>query len=122
MFSTMPPALPQVKAGKLKAIAVTSARRSLTTPELPTIAESGLPGFEAITWYGMAAPAGTPPVIVRKLNTAVVKLLHLPDVRERLLATGTEASGTTPEEFAAYIKSEIVKWAKVVRESGARAE
>jgi len=122
MFSTMPPALPQVKAGKLKAIAVTSARRSLTTPELPTIAESGLPGFEAITWYGMAAPAGTPPVIVRKLNTEVVKLLHLPDVRERLLATGTEASGTTPEEFAAYIKSEIVKWAKVVRESGARAE
>jgi len=122
MFSTMPPALPQVKAGKLKAIAVTSAKRSVTTPELPTISEAGLPGFEAITWYGMAAPAGTPPAIVKKLNAEVVKLLHLPDVKERLLATGTEASGTTPEEFAAYIKSETLKWAKVVKASGARAD
>ncbi len=122
MFSTMPPALPHAKAGKLRAIAVTSAKRSLTTPELPTIAEGGLPGFEAITWYGMAAPAGTPPAIVRKLNAEVVKLLHLPDVRDRLLATGTEAAGTSPAEFAAYIKSEIVKWAKVIKESGARAE
>jgi tripartite-type tricarboxylate transporter receptor subunit TctC len=122
MFSTMPPALPHAKAGKLRAIAVTSAKRSLTTPELPTIAEGGLPGFEAITWYGMAAPAGTPPAIVGRLNAEVVKLLHLPDVRERLLATGTEAAGTSPAEFAAYIKSEIVKWAKVIKESGARAE
>jgi hypothetical protein len=122
MFSTMPPALPQVKAGKLKAIAVTSAKRSVTTPELPTISEAGLPGFEAITWYGMAAPAGTSPAIIKKLNNEVVKLLHLPDVRERLLATGTEAAGTTPEEFATYIKSEIVKWAKVVKASGARAD
>ena len=122
MFSTMPPSLPQVKAGKLKAIAVTSAKRSVTTPELPTIAEAGLPGFEAITWYGMAAPAGTPPAIVKKLNAEVVKLLHLPDVKERLLATGTEASGTTPEEFATYIKSETVKWAKVIKASGARAD
>ncbi len=122
MFSTMPPALPQVKAGKLKAIAVTSAKRSLTMPELPTIAEAALPGFEAITWYGMAAPAGTPKAIVTRLNSEVVKLLHMPEVKERLLATGTEASGTTPEEFATYIKSEIVKWAKVIKESGARAE
>jgi tripartite-type tricarboxylate transporter receptor subunit TctC len=122
MFSTMPPALPQVKAGKLKAIAVTSAKRSVTTPELPTIAEAALPGFEAITWYGMAAPAGTPPAIVKKLNGEVVRLLNLPDVKERLLATGTEAAGTTPEAFATYIKSEIVKWEKVIRESGARAE
>ncbi len=122
MFSTMPPALPQVKAGKLKALAVTSAKRSLTTPELPTIAEAALPGFEAITWYGMAAPAGTPAAIVKKLNAEVVKLLHLPEVKERLLATGTEASGTSPEEFAAYIKSEIVKWAKVVKASGARVD
>ena len=122
MFSTMPPSLPQVRAGKLRAIAVTSAKRSVTTPELPTISEAGLPGFEAITWYGMAAPAGTPPAIVKKLNSEVVKLLRLPEVKERLLATGTEASGTTPEEFATYIKSEIVKWAKVIKESGARAD
>jgi tripartite-type tricarboxylate transporter receptor subunit TctC len=122
MFSTMPPALPQVKAGKLKAIAVTSAKRSLTTPELPTIAEAGLPGFEAITWYGMAAPAGTPKPIVTRLNAEVIKLLHMPEVRDRLLATGTEVSGTSPEAFAAYIKSETVKWAKVVKESGARAD
>jgi len=122
MFSTMPPSLPQVRAGKLRAIAVTSAKRSVTTPELPTISEAGLPGFEAITWYGMAAPAGTPPAIIKKLNGEVVKLLRLPEVKERLLATGTEASGTTPEEFATYIKSEIVKWAKVIKESGARAD
>ena len=122
MFSTMPPALPQVKAGKLKALAVTSAQRSHATPELPTIAEAGLPGFEATTWYGMAAPAGTPKAIIAKLNAEVIKLLHMPEVKERLLSGGTEASGTSPEEFAAFIKTETVKWAKVVRESGARAE
>ena len=122
MFSTMPPALPQVKAGKLKAIAVTSAKRSLTTPELPTIAEAGLPGFEATTWYGMAAPAGTPKAIIARLNAEVIKVLHMPDVHERLLAQGTEASGTTPEAFAAFIKVETEKWAKVVKASGARAE
>ena len=122
MFSTMPPALPHVKAGKLKAIAVTSAKRSLTTPELPTIAEAGLPGFEAITWYGMAAPAGTPKPIIARLNTEVVRLLQVPEVKERLLATGTEVAGTSPEQFAAYIKSETVKWAKVVKESGARVD
>lgn len=122
MFSTMPPSLPQVRAGKLKAIAVTSAKRSLTTPELPTIAEGGLPGFEATTWYGLAAPAGTPKAIIARLNTEVLKVLHMPDVHERLLAQGTEASGTTPEAFAAFIRVETEKWAKVVKASGARAE
>jgi len=122
MFSTMPPALPHVRAGKLKALAVTSAQRSHTTPELPTIAESGLPGFEAITWYGMATPAGTPKPIVARLNSEVLKLLRLPDVRERMLSQGTEPAGTTPEQFAAYIRAETAKWAKVIKESGARAE
>ena len=122
MFSTMPPALPQVKAGKLRALAVTSAKRSLTLPELPTIAEAALPGFEATTWYGMAAPAGTPKPIVAKLNADVLKVLHMADVRERLLAQGTEPAGTTPEQFADYIRSETTKWAKVIKASGAKVD
>jgi len=121
-FLNVASSAPMVRAGKLKAIAVTSAKRSLTTPELPTIAEGGLPGFEATTWYGLAAPAGTPKAIIARLNTEVLKVLHMPDVHERLLAQGTEASGTTPEAFAAFIRVETEKWAKVVKASGARAE
>jgi len=122
MFSTMPPALPHVKDGKLRALAVTSAKRSPATPELPTVDEIALPGFEANTWHGVVAPAGTPAAIVARLNREIVAILHLPEVVERLSAQGAEAVGSTPEEFAAYIRSETVKWAKVVRESGAKAE
>jgi tripartite-type tricarboxylate transporter receptor subunit TctC len=122
MFSTLPPALPHVKTGKLKALAVTSAQRSPTMPELPTIAEAALPGFEAITWHGVLVPAGTPKAIVGKLHGEIVKILHSPDVKERLAAQGAEAVSNTPEQFAAYIRSETVKWAKVVRDSGARAD
>ena len=122
MFSTMPPALPHVKDGKLRALAVTSLKRSPAAPELPTLAEAGLPGFEANTWHGVVLPAGAPAEVIAKLNREIVAILHLPDVVERLSAQGAEPVGSTPEEFAAYIRSETAKWAKVVRESGAKAE
>ena len=122
MFSTMPPALPHVKDGKLRALAVTSAKRSPATPDLPTVDEAALPGFEANTWHGVVVPAGTPASIVAKLNREIVAILHLPEIVERLSSQGAEPVGSTPEEFAAYIRSETTKWAKVVRESGARAE
>ena len=122
MFSNMPPALPHVKDGKLRALAVTSLKRSPAAPDLPTVDEIALPGFEANTWHGVVVPAGTPGAIVARLNREIVAILHLPDVVERLSGQGAEALGSTPEEFAAYIKSESVKWAKVVRDSGAKAE
>jgi tripartite-type tricarboxylate transporter receptor subunit TctC len=122
MFSTMPPALPHVKDGKLRALAVTSRKRSRATPDLPTVDEAALPGFEANTWHGVVLPAGTPPAIIARLNREIVAILHLHDIVERLSSQGAEALGSTPEEFAAYIRSETLKWAKVVRDSGAKAE
>jgi tripartite-type tricarboxylate transporter receptor subunit TctC len=122
MFSTMPPALPHVKDGKLRALAVTSAKRSPATPDLPTVDEAALPGFEANTWHGVVLPAGTQPAIIARLNREIVAILHLPEIVERLSSQGAEPVGSTPEEFAAYIRSETKKWAKVVRESGAKVE
>jgi tripartite-type tricarboxylate transporter receptor subunit TctC len=122
MFSTMPPALPHVRDGKLRALAVTSLKRSRATPELPTVDEAALPGFEANTWHGVVVPAGTPAAVVVRLNREIVAILHMPEVVERLSGQGAEALGSTPEEFAAYIKSETLKWAKAVRDSGAKAE
>ncbi len=122
MFSTMPPALPHVKEGKLRGLAVTSLKRSPAAPELPTIDEAALPGFEANTWHGVVAPAGTPADIIERLNREIVAILHEREMVERLSAQGAEPVGSTPAEFAAYIRSETLKWAKVVRESGARAE
>ncbi len=122
MFSTMPPALPHVKDGKLRALAVTSRKRSPAAPDLPTLDEAALAGFEANTWHGVVVPAGTPVPIIARLNREIVAILHLPEVVERLSGQGAEAVGSTPAEFAAYIGSESVKWAKVVRESGAKAE
>src|SRR5258706_94572 len=122
IFSSMPPALPHVKAGKLKALAVTSAKRSFATPNLPTIAESGLPGYEVINWYGILAPVGTPKEIVARLNAEILKILNIADVKERLSAQGAETFGSTPQEFAAYIRKETEKWAKVVKYSGARLD
>ena len=115
MFDAMPTALPQVKAGKLRPLAVTTAKRSSQLPELPTIAEAGLPGYEAAGWFGFAAPAGTPRDVVNKLNNEIVRILKLPDVRERLVAQGAEPVGDTPEEFARFIKAEAAKWGKVIR-------
>ena len=122
MFSTMPPALPHVTAGRLRALAVASLRRSPAAPELPTIDEAALPGFEATTWHGVMVPAGTPDAIVAKLHGDIVAVLRMPDVAERLSSQGAEPIGSTPQAFAAYIRTETAKWAKVIRESGAKAE
>jgi tripartite-type tricarboxylate transporter receptor subunit TctC len=115
-------ALPQVKAGKLKAFAVTSARRSAAAPELPTMAEAALPGFEAQSWYGFLAPAGTPAAVVELLSRDINETLRDPDVRERLNRIALEAQGTTPVEFEQYLKTDIVKWGRVVKASGAKAD
>jgi len=121
MFATMPAAMPHVKSGKVKPVAVTTAKRSQAMPELPTIAESGVKGYEASTWYGLLAPARTPPAIVTRLHAHTVKILAGP-TRQRLEAQGFEPEGGTPAEFAAYIKTEIVKWAKVIKDAGIPAE
>jgi tripartite-type tricarboxylate transporter receptor subunit TctC len=122
IFDSMPSAMPHVKSGKIRALAVTTAKRSPTVPDLPTIAESGVPGFDISTWYGVWAPAGTPKEIVNKVAAEMAKALQQPAMRERLAALGAEPVGNTPEEFAAYCQSELAKWSKIVRESGAKAD
>ena len=119
MFDTMLSAMPHVKNGKLKAIAVTSAARSPAAPDVPTVAESGLPGYEAIAWNGLLVPAGTPADIVGKLNAELKKALDAPDVKDRFSAQGFGAAWSTREAFAKFIQSELDKWAKVVKVSGA---
>lgn len=121
MFATMPAAMPHVKSGKARPIAVTTAKRSLAMPELPTIAESGVAGYEASTWYGLLAPARTPKPIIDRLHAETVKILAGP-VRQRLEVQGFEPVGGTPAEFSAHIKSEIVKWAKVIKDANIPAE
>ena len=110
-----------VEAGRLRAIAVSGARRSSAMPDVPTVAESGVPGFEAGSWYGLLAPAATPRTIVDRLNREVLRALKLPDVRERLLSEAFDIPLDTPEEFAAHIRADIPKWAKVVKEAGIKA-
>lgn len=123
MFDNLASALPNVKAGKLRALAVTTLKRSPAVPDLPTIAESGLPGFDLTTWFGLFVPAGTPPEIVAKLNAEVVRALNAKDMRERLEKMGTEPpADNTPEHFAAFVRSEAEKYAKVVKASGARVD
>ena len=121
-FGTAVAFLPYIKSGKLKALAVTNPKRSPVVPDVPTVSESGLPGFEALQWFGLFAPTGTPREIVARLHGEVVKLLKLPEVREKLAALGTDIVGNTPEEFAVFQKAEITKWARVVKTSGARVE
>jgi tripartite-type tricarboxylate transporter receptor subunit TctC len=122
MFSGMSSVMPHIKAGRLRALAVTGAQRSPAVPDIPTIAESGFPGFEADSWYGVLAPAHTPRPIVNRLHDEIVRVLAMPEVKERLNSVGFELVGSSPDEFAAYIKSEIPKWAKVVKISGAKAD
>jgi tripartite-type tricarboxylate transporter receptor subunit TctC len=122
MFSPIPVVLPLVREGKLRAIAVTSLRRSSAVPEVPTVAESGYPGFEATNWYGVVAPAGTPLAIVRKLHFEIAKVLAMPELHAKLTDLGIEVIGNTPEEFGAAIQSEIPKWAKVIRNANIKAE
>jgi tripartite-type tricarboxylate transporter receptor subunit TctC len=120
MFSSMVAIIPHIKAGKLRALAVTGRKRSPLLPEVPTIAESGLPGYEAGSWYGILAPAGTPRDIVMKLNAEIVKALKQPEVRERLANEGAEAIGGTPEEFAAHIKAELARMGKMIADGRIR--
>jgi tripartite-type tricarboxylate transporter receptor subunit TctC len=122
MFDTLPSAMPHVKSGKAKAIAVTSASRVRALPELPTVSEGGVPGYEVTSWYGPLAPAATPRSIVHKLQADFVRTANLPDVQQRLTAAGADPIGSTAERFAAFIETELEKWAKVVRESGARID
>lgn len=123
MFDNLPSAMPHIKAGNLKAFAVTSAVRSEALPDVPTVAEAGkLPGFEASSWFGLLAPAGTPADIVNRLQQETAKALNLPAVKERLLAQGAIPSGNTPAEFTALIDAEIKKWEAVVKASGAKVD
>jgi len=122
MFDNMASALPQVKSGKIRALAVTTPRRALAAPELPTISESGLPGFDVSTWFGVFLPANASRETVTRLHDEFVRALALPDVKDRLAALGVEPVGDQPAEFAAYIKSEAAKYAEVIRKSGARVD
>jgi tripartite-type tricarboxylate transporter receptor subunit TctC len=122
MFDNLPPSLPQIKGGKLRALAVTSAVRAPALPDVPTVAEAGLPGFEASSWFGILAPAGTPPDIIAKLNAEIAKWLASPEAKEKMLALGANAAGGSPEDFAKHIATETVKWQKVVKASGAKVD
>lgn len=122
MFDNVPNVLAQVKAGKLRALAVSSKERSPFVKELPTIAESGVPGFDVSVWFGVLAPAGTPQPVIAKLNAGINAILKLPEVRQSFHNQGVETAGGTPAEFAGFIAAQTTKWAKVVRESGAKAE
>lgn len=122
MFANALSVLPHVSAGRLRALGVTSAKRNAATPQLPTLAEAALPGFESGTWYAVLAPAGTPRELVVRLNAEIGKLTQHPEIRERLAAQGAEALTMTPEQTGAYVRSEIAKWGKVVKASGAKVE
>ena len=123
MFITnMPSVMPMVKANRLRALAVTSLQRSVLVPDLPTVAESGIPGFDITVWYGLLAPAATPKPLISRLNQELRKMAEIPDVKERLAAQGAEAMSSTPEEFAKRIRDDLAKWGKIVKASGARVD
>lgn len=122
MFDNMPAAWPHVKAGKLRALAVTTSERSKTAPDLPTMEESGFPNFDVSSWFGVLAPAGTPAEVVNKLNAAIEKGLSKPDVQKRLTDLGAVVAKTTPAQFGEFIQSEVTTWAKVVKASGATVD
>ena len=121
-FEAILATLPHVRAGKLKAIAVTTSSRSSLLPDVPTVAEAGLPGYAANNWYGFLAPANTPRPVIDRLNREIVKILGTPEIKEKFAALGAESVGNTPEEFAANIKSDVEKWKAVVVETGAKAQ
>ncbi len=122
MFDNLPSSMPYLKAGRLRAIAVTTSKRYAGLPEVPTIAESGVPGFEAVAAFGIVAPAATPREVIARLNAEVNKAIRLPDMQERFAQQGAIPAPGTPEEYGAFIRSEIAKWAKVVKASGAKVE
>ena len=122
MFDNTSSAIPNIKAGRVRALGVASLKRYPGLPELPTIAESGIPGFEATAWFGLFAPAATPRDIVKRVHGDTVNILAMPDVHKTLSAAGAEFVADTPEQFTAFVKSEIAKWAKVVAFAGVRAD
>ncbi len=122
MFDNLPSVLPFIKSGRLKPLAVSSAARSRALPDLPTVAESGLPGFDVTVWFAVLAPAATPRDIVNRLNAEIVKAINTPDMRQRLAQQGADAIGNTPEEFAAIIKRDLAKWAKVVKDANIKLD
>jgi tripartite-type tricarboxylate transporter receptor subunit TctC len=119
MFDSLSSSLPQIQAGKFRAIAVTSPARSKVLPEVPTVAESGVKGFDVTVWYAVLAAAGTPAPIVQKLNNEIIKAMRAPEVKSKIEAAGYDIVGSTPAELDAFIKTEIVRWGKVVKDSGA---
>ena len=121
-FDNITTAWPLAKGGKLRALGVTTAKRSPAAPDVPTLAEAGLVGYEIGSWQGVFAPAGTPPAIVNRLNTEIVKIINLPEIKEKLLVLGAEPVGNSSEEFTVFVKAEVVKWGDVVRKSGARVD
>jgi tripartite-type tricarboxylate transporter receptor subunit TctC len=121
-FTGIPSVMTQMKAGRLRPIGVTSLKRTAALPEVPTIAESGVPGYEVNPWFGVLLPARTPQPLVSRLNAEILKVLQLPATRERFAAEGFEAAGNTPAQFAAYIKAEQIKWGKVIKDAGIKAD
>jgi len=121
-FPTILAGLTHSKTGRLRALATTGERRAPAAPELPTVAEAGVPGYAATNWFGLAVPAKTPPVVVSRLSQEIARVLRMPDVRERLLTQGMEPTSSTPDDFSKYIQSEISKWSRVVKASGAKPE
>ena len=122
MFATLPGSIDQIRAGRIRAIAVTSAKRTHAAPDIPTVAESGVPGYEASSWFGLLAPARTPKPIVSRLNAEALRALQMREVQESLIRLGLDPTGSTPAEADAYLRSEIAKWTRVVREAGLRAD
>ena len=122
MFAAIVPVQPHIKSGRLRAIAVSSTKRAVAAPDLPTVAESGLPGFEYVGWYGVLAPAGTPKAIIDRLHAEFVQIVQAPEMRERLLADGAEPVGNTPAQFETYLKAELARWPAIIKAAGTRID
>jgi tripartite-type tricarboxylate transporter receptor subunit TctC len=122
MAATVLTGMPHIRSGRLRPLGITSLARSSVAPEIPTVAEAGLPGYESVQWYGMLAPAKTPREIVNRLHAEVTGVLKQPEIKSRLAADGADTVGSSPDEFTRYIQSELVKWAKVARDAGIQQE
>jgi len=122
MFDNVPNVIGHVRAGKMKALAVSTAQRSALAPDVPTVAEAGVPGYELAVWFGVLAPAGTPRDIIGRLNTEIVKVLNSPDIKDRFAKQGVEVRTSTPEQFSEFLKSEVARWAKVIKDAGIKAD